>query len=260
MRKLWVVWPVAVLVLTLTAIAVAQNEVTNTYDVDGSTSPARAGSARNPLPIGINFDLVVGEVQNRHPSPIKKYSIRFGGTVVNTNVAPGCPRSELEEEHSVDNCPDRSIVGGGYFEAILGERDNPSGPSAECNARMWIVNQGDRKANILLRGSPNAPRDSREHCAIELAAAIPARFVERRSGTAMEFEVPDSLLHPLPTLSNAVKRVQSRVRRLTRRIRGKRRGYFEARGGCRRRARLITVVFTPEDGPAATAQDRAPCR
>ena len=57
------------------------------------------------------------------------------------------------------------------------------------------------------------------------------------NATALEFEVPDTLTHPLPTLSNAVKRVQSRVRRVTRRIRGKRRGYFEAIGTPVRRGR-----------------------
>ena len=80
------------------------------------------------------------------------------------------------------------------------------------------------------------------------------------STIALEFEVPDSSLHPLPTLSNAVKRVQSRVRRITKRIRGKTRGYFESRGPCPRNRRLITVVFDPEEGEQATAQDRAPCR
>jgi hypothetical protein len=267
MRKLWLAGPaaalaltVAAIALTVAAIAVAQETVTNTYDVEGSTSPARAGSRQNPVPIAINFDYSVGEVQNRHPAVVKKFSIRYGGTQVNPNVAPGCSRSELEEERSVDGCPRRSIVGNGFIEFNLTERDNPRGPSTYCNARLWIVNQGDRKANIFVKGSPDAPRDSPEHCPFELADAIPAQFVRRGSATALEFEVPDSLSHPIPTLSNAVKRVRSRVRRITRRIRGKRRGYFEAIGGCRNNRRLITVVFTPEDGPTETERDRAPCR
>jgi len=259
MRKLWVAGPLVVLVLTLTAIAVAQT-VTNTYDVEGSTSPARAGSAGNPVPIAINFSYEVGEVHDRRPDVVKKYSIRFRGTGVNTNVAAACPKSVLDEERSVDSCPTRSIVGNGFIESILGQRDDPSGQSIDCNARLWVVNQGNRKANIFVKGSPDAPRDSLEHCPFEIADAIPARFVRRGNATALEFEMPDSLSHPLPTLSNAVKSVQSRVRRITRRVRGKRRGYFEATGGCRRGSRLITVVFTPESGRAATAQDRARCR
>ena len=258
MRKLWVAGLAATLLLAVAAIAIAQDAVTNTYDVDGSTSPARAGSKSKPLPIGINFNYSVGEVQNRRPDVIKKYSIRFTGTQVNTNAAPGCPLSTLQNQ-GPDACPSGSIVGSGFIENATGARDNPNDQSITCNASVQVVNQGDRRANLYVAGSPNST-DPRTKCAIELAAAIPARFVRRGNTTALEFEVPDSLAHPLPTLSNAVKRVRSTVRRITRRIRGKRRGYFEAIGGCRNRSRLITVVFTPESGPSATAQDRAPCR
>jgi hypothetical protein len=258
MRKLWVVGAAAMLILALAAVAIAQEAVTNTYEVDGSTSPSRPGSKKKPIPIAINFDYVVGTTDGRRPDPIKKYSIRFGGTQVNTNVAGTCSKATLDNE-GVDGCRPNSIVGTGYIENATGNRSDPNDQSIVCNARLWVVNQGDRAANIYVKGSPGAT-DTREKCAIELAAAIPARFVRRGNSTALEFEVPETLLHPLPTLSNAVKRVQSNVRRVTRRIRGKRRGYFEAIGGCTNRARLITVIFTPESGTQATAQDRAPCR
>jgi hypothetical protein len=77
--------------------------------------------------------------------------------------------------------------------------------------------------------------------------------------------VPETLLHPLPTLSNAVKRVQSNIKKITKKIKvaGKKkkqkRGYFEAIGGCKNGGRSITVVFTPEEGQQQTAQHKAPC-
>ncbi|MDQ5809121.1 MAG: hypothetical protein M3320_10640 [Actinomycetota bacterium] len=247
------------LVLALAAIAIAQTAVTNTYDVDGSTLPAKPGSKKNPIPIQINFDYTVGEVENRRPSPVEKYSIRFGGTQVNTNVAARCRRSVIDSE-GPDGCPAGSKVGSGYIENATGQTSNPNDTSIQCNAKVTVINEGDRKANIYVEGSPSAT-DPREKCAIALAAGIPANFVRRGNETALEFTVPESLRHPgTPNLSNAVKRVQSRVRRVTKRIRGKRRGYFEAIGGCRNGSRLITVVFTPESGPQATAQHRAPCR
>jgi len=258
MKKLWVVLPAVVLAVAIAAIASAQDTVTNVYTVDASVSPTRPGSPRNPLPIAIRFDYSVGEVQNRRPSPVRKYSIRFSGTQVNTNVAPACSKATLDSR-GPSGCPRRSIVGSGFIENATGDRNNPNDQSITCNASVQVINAGQRKANLYVAGSPNST-DPRTRCAIELAAAIPANYVRRGNTTALEFTVPESLLHPLPTLSNAVKRVTSTVRRVTRRIRGRTRGYFEAIGGCRNRARLITVVFTPESGPTATAQDRATCR
>ncbi|HEX2087370.1 MAG TPA: hypothetical protein VHF89_16930 [Solirubrobacteraceae bacterium] len=247
------------LLLATAAIAIAQqSEVTNTYEVNGSTSPAREGSARNPIPIAIDFDYEVGTTDGRRPSPIEKYSIRFGGVIVNQAVAPRCPNSTLQNE-GPDGCPRGSIVGSGFIENATGNREDPNDQRIQCNASVQVINGTGNGGNLYVAGSPNST-DPRTRCAIELAAPIPFRFVRRGSAIALEFEVPDSLLHPLPTLSNAVKRVQSRVRRITRRIRGKRRGYFESRGPCPRNRRLITVVFTPEQGEQATAQDRAPCR
>ena len=257
MRKLWVAGSAIILILAVAAIAYAQGEVTNTYTVDGSTSPAREGSRSNPVPIGINFDYEVGTTDGRRPSPIEKYSIRFGGTQVNQNAAARCPDSTVQNE-GPDGCPSGSIVGSGFIENATGARDNPNDQSVVCNASVQVINGTGNGGNLYVAGSPNST-DERTRCAIELAAAIPFRFVRRGAATALEFEVPDSLLHPVPTLSNAVKRVRSRVRRVTRRIRGKRRGYFESRGPCPRNRRLITVVFTPEEGEQATAQDRAPC-
>ena len=258
MRKLWVAGVAAVMLFAVAAIAYAQGEVTNTYTVDGSTSPAREGSARNPIPIGIDFDYTVGTTDNRRPSPIEKYSIRFGGVQVNQAVAPRCSKSRLENG-GPDNCPNGSVVGSGFIENATGDRNNPNDQSVQCNASVDVVNGPGTGGFLWVAGSPNST-DPRTRCAIELASAIPFRFVRRGAAIALEFEVPDSLLHPLPTLSNAVKRVSSKVRRITRRIRGKRRGYFESRGPCPRNRRLITVVFDPEEGEQATAQDRAPCR
>jgi hypothetical protein len=257
MRKFWVAGTAVMLVLALAAIAIAQDAVTNTYDVDGSTSPAAKGSKKKPVPIGINFDYSVGEAQGRRPSPVKKYSIRFYGTQVNTNVVPGCSKATLDNE-GPDGCKAKAIVGTGYIENATGNRADPNDQSVVCNAKLWVINQGDRKANIYVKGSPSAT-DQREKCAIELAAPIPAQYVRKGSYTALEFNVPDTLLHPLPTLNNAVKRVQSKIKRLTKKIKGKNRGYFEAIGGCQNGGRAIEVVFTPEQGNATTAQHKAKC-
>ena len=257
MKKFWVIGVAAMLAIAVAAVAYAQG-VTNEYAVDGGTTPAAKGSKKNPIPVGINFDYTVTANNNQRPIPVEKYSIQFTGLGVNTAVAPSCQTETLEQE-GVAGCPARSVVGTGYIENATGATANPADKSVECNAKVSVVNEHPNKANIYVAGSPNAT-DPREKCAIELAAPIPANYVRTRTGTNLEFEVPDSLLHPgTPNLSNAVERVQSTVKRLTKRIRGKRRGYFEARGGCKNGTRSITVVFTPESGPTGRAQDKAPC-
>lgn len=254
MRKLFVAGIAIVACLAVAAVAFG---VTNTYTVQGSTVPKAKGTKKKPIPIGINFAYSVGTVENQRPDPVKKYSILFGGTQVNNAVAPKCSTATLEDK-GPSGCPAGSIVGSGYIENATGARDNPNDQSIVCNARLWVINGASSKGNLYVKGSPNAT-DTREKCAIELAAPIPFNFVRQGGGTAMEFTVPESLLHPLPTLSNAVKRVSSKVPRKTKRIKGKKRGYFEAIGGCTNGTRKITVTFTPENGPSQSAQAKASC-
>lgn len=258
MRKLWVVGAAAMLVLALAAIAIAQEAVTNTYTVEGGTAPTKAGTKKKPIPIAINFDYQVGEEGNRRPSPVKRYSIKFAGTQVNNNVVPGCSKATIEKPGGPDNCKPKSIVGSGFIVNATGNRADPNDQSLPCNASVTVVNQGARKAWIYVEGSPNST-DPRTRCVIELAQAIDANFVRTGNDTALQFTVPDNLLHPAPTLSNAVKQVTSNIKRVTKRIRGKNRGYFEAIGGCKNGKRFITVTFTPEEGTQQTAQFGAKC-
>ncbi len=258
MKKFWVTGAAFALILALAAVAIAQTAVQNTYTVTGSTSPAKAGSKTNPVPIGINFDFSVDEVEGRRPNVIKKYSIRFSGTQVNTNLFKKCSQATIENQ-GPSGCPAGSIVGTGFIENETGTRDDPNNRSIKCNAGLSVINKGNQKAVIYVQGSQNST-DPRTRCDINIASPIPASFIRRGSATALEFVVPDNLTHPLPTLSNAVKRVDSSIKRLTKRVKGKTRGFFEAVGGCRNRKRAITVVFTPESGTQQTAQALATCR
>jgi hypothetical protein len=244
----------AMFVLGLSAVAYAQ--VTNTYTVSGSTSPTRAGTSKKPVPVSVKFGYTVGEQSGNRPSPVRKYSIRFAGLRVNTNAFPRCASGRKPSD-----CPSRSIVGTGFITNATGARNNPSDKSIACNAALSVINNGSNKATIYVEGSPQQS-DPRRRCAIELASPIPARFIRASGGRAvsLEFTVPQSLLHPLPTLDNAVTSVTSTIKRLTTRRRGKTVGFFESTGGCVRNRRNITVTFTPESGPAARAQRLASCR
>jgi hypothetical protein len=242
----------AVLALAVAAVAYGQAQQ-NTYTVTGSTSPTKAGSAKKPVPVGVKFGYQVGEASGNRPSPVKRYSIRFAGLRANTDVFPTCSTATLDRK-GPSACPKGAIVGEGFIENATGAKDNPNDRSIQCNARLWVVNGGKGRANIYVKGSPGAS-NPREKCAIELAAPIPAKFVKRGNAQALEFDVPQSLLHPLPTLDNAVVNVTSTIKRVTRR--GK--GFFESVGGCKGGKRDISVVFTPESGSQKTASTKASC-
>ncbi len=258
MRKFWVAGVAAMLALALTAVAIAQNAVENQYEVIGSTNPPKAGSKKKPVPISISFDYNVTEREGRRPTPVKKYSIQFQGTQVNTNFFKKCSDSTIESE-GPEGCDSKSIVGTGFIENETGDRNDPNNRSIKCNAGLFVINEGNNDATIYVRGTQTST-DPRTRCDINLNAPIAAEFVTRGNTTALEFEVPDSLLHPLPTLSNAVKRVDSNVKKLTVRRKGKTRGFFEAVGGCKNGKRNITVVFTPEEGTQKSDQYAANCR
>jgi hypothetical protein len=258
MRKFLALGAAALLVLAVATVSFAQDGVVNEYSVDASLSPTKAGSKKNPVPVSVNFDYAISANNDQRPIPVKKYSIQFSGLAVNTAVAASCQTETLEQE-GLAGCPAKSLVGSGYIENATGQTANPADKSVVCNAKVTVVNEHPNKANIYVKGSPTAT-DDREKCAIELAAPIPANYVRTAGGTNLEFNVPTSLLHPgSPALSNAVERVQSRIKKITKRIGGKVRGYYSAAGGCKSGTRTVTVVFTPESGPTGRAQDKVVC-
>jgi hypothetical protein len=248
---------VTVLMLSLAAVAYAQTQ-TNTYTVTGSTSPTNAGTSSSPRNLSVKFGYTVGEQAGLRPSPVKKYSIRFAGLRVNTAAFPKCSASTLDSRGE-RGCPAGSKVGSGFIKNATGATSNKADRSIACNAALSVYNAGANKAVIYVNGSPNSSNPN-TRCAIELAAPIPARFIRSAGATALEFTVPPSLLHPLPTLDNAVTSVTSTISGRTRTYRGKKVSFFQSIGGCVNNKRNITVTFTPESGTASRAQRLAPCR
>jgi hypothetical protein len=257
MRKL-AIFAVTTFVLAIAAVAYAQT--TNTYTVTGSTSPTNAGSKKKPVPVQVKFGYTVGTTNGDRPSPVQKYSIRFAGLNVNTKPFPKCSAATLENE-GPSGCPSGSAVGNGFIQNQTGASNNKQDKSIQCNAALTVYNSGSNKAVIYVAGDPNQT-DPRRKCAIELASPIPARFIRAAGGaaTSLEFTVPSTLLHPLPTLDNAVVSVTSTIKKLTKRVGKRRVGFFESVGGCTRSRRNITVTFTPESGTAGKAQRLAPCK
>jgi hypothetical protein len=256
MRKI-AIFAVSALVLAAAAIAYAQAQTpTNTYSVSASTNPRTKGTTKAPKTVSVKFNYKVGEQNNLRPSVIEKYSIRFTGLRQNSNSFPGCTAAQINAAGNDNNCPSGSAVGTGDVTNNVGATNNQADKSIQCFLKLTVYNSRKNKAALYLEGGPQAAKP----CPTAISVGIDARFVRRGATTALEFSVPESLKHPITGLSNAVVDVKSTIKALSRTVNGERKGFFEAVGGCDARGRrAVTVVFTPEQGNAATAQTFARC-
>lgn len=255
MRKRTVAVATAVAVLAVAATAYAQQ--VNTYTVTGSTSPAKAGSKKKPVPISLNFDYTVGEQSGQRPSPVQRYTIGFYGVRSNGGLFPKCTAAQMNAAQSDAGCPRGSEVGTGTVINETGASNNPADKSIACNLSLSVYNAGQGRAALWLQGGPTQIVRGKP-CVIAINQAIDARYVRHPGGTALQFEVPANLLHPVGGLDNAVVRVESTIKRLTVRKRGKVRGYYES-FGCKRGQRAISVDFLSEAGQSETSSANAKC-
>jgi hypothetical protein len=234
------------LVLAFAAVAFAQ--VTNTYTVTASVSPTKAGTKSKPVPIGLKFNYQVGEASGLRPSVITGYSILFSGIATHGEDFDKCTAAQINAAGSNSVCKSSSKVGGGNVENITGATANPSDKSLNCHLDLTLYNGGKGALAIYLFGAPPS-------CPISVSQAIPAKFVKKSTGSALEFQVPPTLGHPITNFDNAVVQVASTV---TKKV-AKGHGFFESQGGCKGGKRIVSVTFTPESGSPSTATTTTKC-
>lgn len=251
MRKLAVLGAALAAVLALSAVALAAQ--VNTYTVTGKTSPAKPGSKKKPVPIGLNFDYTVGEQSGQRPSPVKRYTIAFYGMRSHGKLFPTCSAQRINAAGNDGGCPKGSLVGAGSVVNAAGNTADPTDKSIPCNLGLKIYNGGQGRAALFLYGNP-------PNCVITISQAIDARYVSAFGGRgqALQFEVPTNLLHPVGGIDNAVVQVTSTIKKLRKRSRGVTHGYYESIG-CRRGKRPIQVTFLTEAGQTSSAGTDASC-
>ena len=257
MRK--VAFPVAALatMLVMATVALAQAGQVNLYSVGGLVSGGQ-GSKKVPRTVGVSFDYQVGEASGQRPSPVKRYTIDlYGVRAVNGARFPSCSADKINAGKSDRSCPKGSLVGSGSIVNAAGASTNPSDKSIPCNATIKIYNSGAKKGALFIKGGPSGTGASK--CAIDLAQAIPVKYVTGSGGgTALQFDVPSGLLHPVPGVDNAVVSVKSTIKKLKVRKSGKNYGYYES-VGCKGSTRPIKVTFTAETGQRKSASKSTKC-
>jgi hypothetical protein len=252
MRKVALLGAAVAAVMLVSAAVVFAAQV-NTYTVDGKTSPAKAGSKKKPVPIGLDFNYTVGEESGQRPSPVSRYTIGFYGMQSNGGLFPKCTAQEINAAQSDKGCAKGSLVGSGSVTNAAGATNNPADTSIPCNLGLRVYNAGQGKAAIYLFGNP-------PQCVIPISQAIDARYVSAfgGKGQALQFSVPANLLHPVGGIDNAVTNVQSTIKKLTKKSKGKTRGYYESIR-CQKGKRPIKVDFLTEAGQSSSASTNADC-
>jgi hypothetical protein len=256
LRKLRILAVAVLGLLAFATVAFAVQE--NEYTVNGKVTPTKAGTKKKPVPIGLNFGYTVSEKTGKRPALIDKYKIHFAGLQVNSAVAKTCTAAKIDAAQSASVCPKGSLIGTGDVENQSGSSTDENANTITCHLELSVFNSGKNKAALFLEGGPSS--DPAQNCPLTVAKAIDANFVRDAKGTALVFNVDDQLLHPAPGFDNAVVLVKSTIKKLTKKIKGKTRGYFESIGGCTNKKRAITVTFTPNNGtPSQKAQALVPC-
>ena len=255
MRKIVMLATAAVLV-AFVAVAYAQTQI-NTYAVKGSVTPTKPGSKKKPLAVRVNFNYQVGEKNGLQPSAIKRYKISlYGVRSVNGDKFPKCTADMINGAGNSDTvCPSGSRVGTGTIDNYVYADTDPSGKNGgfPCAKKLNLYNSGKGKAALFIFGDPN-------QCGgVGALPAFPASYVKGDGGgTALQFDVPATVLHPIAGLSVAVRSVQSTIAQRSVTKKGKKYGYYESTK-CKGKRRPIVVTFTTEAGQTSKAAASAKC-
>jgi hypothetical protein len=243
----------AVSVLALTAVAIAQTTQENTYSVDGSVTPKKKpGTKKKPVPVSVKFHYTVGEKSNLQPSAIDRYKISFYGVrAVNGDRFPKCTADQISQAGNSDKgCPKGSLVGTGTIDNFVYADSDPSGAQGgfKCTKKLNIYNSGNKKGALFVYGDPN-------QCGgVGALPPIPAKYVKFGSnGTALQFDVPATVLHPIGGLTVAVTNVTSTIKKQTATVKGKKVGYFESIA----KKHPVEVTFVTEAGQKGSAKANA---
>src|SRR4029079_14388428 len=94
-------------------------------------------------------------------------------------------------------------------------------------------------------------------CMLAIHTAINGKFVRRKIGgvigSAFVFTVPSTLKHPLTGLDNSVRRSDNIIKLKTKKVKGKKRGYYE-KVGCKGGKRLVRATFKTEATASTPSQ------
>jgi hypothetical protein len=207
-------------VLAVAAAGPALAAQSNSYAVKAKVSPAKGGTKAKPAKVAVKFGYTVGEKAGLQPAAVKRYTIGFGGLRSNG-----------------DKFAKGALVGSGTINNYVYLSNDPSGTGGfPCAKQLKIYNAGRNKATLIITGDP-------AKCGgVGTLPEIPAKFVPfKGGGTALQFDVPNNILHPIAGLTVAVRSVESTLKK----------GFLTS-VGYKGAKRPVAVTFLTEDGQTST--------
>jgi len=256
MRKLLIAVVALVAVIAVVSVAYAAN----VYTVTGSTAAKGKGSKTKPIPTAVKLSFQVKEEDaSKRGTVVEKYAIGSEGVVTNPKLFPKCAFSDMDNEATVPAKCSKALVGSGIAKNAAGSSGDTSlANSTGCNLSVRLYNNGSGMIIRLDGGPPAVPIDSDQiGCALPIHTAINGKFVKHTIGgmTASDFTftVPQGLRHPLTGIDNSIRRSDTNVKLKVKKVRGKRRGFYE-KTGCKGSKRLVRATFTSERTATAAPQ------
>src|SRR4051812_11059627 len=194
----------------------------NTYAVKAKVTPAKGGTKTKPAKVAVRFAYTVGERAGQQPAAVKRYTIGFAGLRANG-----------------ERFKKGALVGTGTIDNYVYLSNDPSGAGGfPCAKQLKIYNAGRNRATLSISGDP-------ARCGgVGTLPDIPAKFVPfAGGGTALQFDLPSNILHPIAGLTVAVRSVESSIKR----------GYLTS-VGYKGAKRSVAVTFLAEDGTTSTVK------
>jgi len=211
---------VAALALPSSALAAQQN----TYSVQAKVSKANA----------VTFNYSVGEKTGLKPAAVSRYTIAFSGLKTNGAKFKTCQASQMMGS-DVD-CNKAALLGKGTLQAYVYSDSDPTGATGfDCKQTLHVWNAGKDKA-VLFIGS-----DGSQCGGVGNLPPIPAKFVKAGNGQALQFDVPKTVLHPVPGMTVGVTKVGSTISK---------KGFFTATA----KKHPVSVTFVTEAGQKSLAK------
>jgi len=251
LRKLAILPAALVAALALAPVAGAQS---STYDITASTSPAKAGSKKRPVPVSVTFG-AKAQGEGR-PSTSSRFAVTFGGVRVNVRGFKTCSVASINAAQSDNGCSSAARMGTGKVVNLVGASTDQNDTSISCTLNVRIYNGGGGTAAIFLQGGPAVPGAP---CPVQVNQALNGALRNTSSGLQLSFDIPANLMHPITGLNQGIYELNATLSKKTARVRGKRVHLFESVGGCRGGKRQVVLNLTAEAGGSSTSRGTARC-
>jgi hypothetical protein len=242
----------AMLALALLLVPASAAFASNAYTTSAAYTPGK-GTKTKPVAVAPSLAFNVEDTDGQRPRGLESLRIDLAGIKTNGARFKSCSAAKITAAQSDSGCTG-SLVGTGYAKNIAGSRTNFADGSIRCYLALRLHNAGAGKLALFVKGDPTLAGD--KNCPIAVATAIPVSVTKSSTGSSIKLVIPESLKHPLSTLTNSLVEMSLKVSKKTTKVKGKTVGLFEATGPCSAAKRAVTYTFNNE-GASVVKQNAA---